>query len=307
MKRKNFLFLILAIGGMILSQAVFADAPGIGLSPLTFEITGNPGDVIENYIKVGNPSSEHTISVKMTIEDIVPTGESGHVIVEPAETESYSLARWTKCEHEKFILTPKEEKKIKFTIRIPENAEPGGHYGTVIAGSTGVTGPGITGASIIPRVGALVLLTVPGEMKENLIVKEFSAPRNYFEYGPIPFEIKFENLGTIHSRASASISITDLQGKKVAEIPLVQKSVLPSSVRKFEASWNQKWLWGGKYIATLSGTYGAGNIPLESKVITFWAFPWKVVLGLLIFIILLILTRRRWAAAVRILIRGESR
>ena len=307
MKKKNILFAILVIGGMILTQAVFADKPGIGLSPLTFELTGNPGDVIENYVKIGNPSSEHTISVKMTVEDIAPTGEAGHVIVEPAETETYSLAGWTGCEPEEFILEPKQERKIKFTIRIPENAEPGGHYGTVVAGSTGVIGPGITGTAIVPRVGALVLLTIPGEMKENLVVKDFSAPRNYFEYGPVPFAVRFENLGTVHSKASASITITDLRGKKVAEVPLSQKNVLPNSVRKFDASWDQKWLWGGKYIATLSGTYGLSNTPLESQVITFWAFPWKVILGLLVFIILLILTRKRWMAAVRILIKGESR
>jgi len=63
-------------------------------------------------------------------------------------------------------------------------------------------------------------------------------------------------------------------------------------VRKFETSLSQKWLFAGRYTATLTGNYGLSNVSLTPTVITFWAFPWKVGLGILIVIILLILSRR---------------
>ena len=294
--------LVLIAGGMIVGQGVFAQGT-IAITPLTFELTGNPGDIIENYFKVINPSRDYSIRVKMEVEDITPTGEAGGVVVE-AESETYSLAKWIKCEPEEFSLISREEKFVKFTITIPENAEPGGHYGTVLAGTMGVAGPGVTGTAIAQRVGSLVLLTVPGEMMEELIVKEFTAP-GYSEYGPIPFEIKFENKGTVHVRPVGLVTIADFMGKKVAEIELPQRNVLPDAVRIFEVSWDKKWLFGGKYIATLAGTYGMSDTPFISKVITFWVFPWKVGLGILGVIILLILSRRRWIAAFRILIKGE--
>ena len=106
----------------------------IGISPLTSEITANPGDTIENYLKVYNPSPDTSVQIEMVAEDIAPTGEVGHVVVEPAETETYSLARWIETEPKEFSLAPREEKFVKFTINIPENAEPGGHYGTVKIG-----------------------------------------------------------------------------------------------------------------------------------------------------------------------------
>ncbi len=304
--RKIFLLGFLLILVLILTREISAQGVGTGISPLVFELTGNPGDIIENQAYISNPS-DNPIGIKMTVEDIAPSGEEGQVIVEKPETETYSMARWIKCEPEEFALQPKEGKWVKFTITIPENAEPGGHYGTVVAGSAAVAGAAITGAAIAPRVGTLVLLTVPGEMKEILTVKEFSAPY-YSEYGAINFAVKFENTGTVHVRPKSLITITNLFGKKVADIYLPEKNVLPGAVRKIEATWNQKWLWGGKYTATLTGNYGTyNNFLLSPAVISFWAFPWKFGVAILVVIILLILSRRRWAAAFKVLIKGQSK
>ena len=300
---KKFILLILLFGGLILARTILAQV-SIGISPLVFEITGNPGDVIENQVKVYNPS-DSSIGIKMTVEDIAPSGEMGEIVVEPAETETYSIAKWVKTEPEEFVLKPREEIWVKFSISIPEKAEPGGHYGAVIAGSTQVVGPGVTGAAIAPRVGALVLVTVPGEMKENLLVKDFTAPK-YSEYGPINFAVRFENKGTVHVKPRAQIVITNWLGKKVGEIAIPERNVLPGAIRKFEASLDKKWLWAGRYTATLTGNYGLLNLSLPATVITFWAFPWKIGLVILAVIILIILSRKRWLAAFKVLVRGEK-
>jgi len=304
MKKGIFLLLCLIIGGVIFGQDALAQA-SIGISPLVFEITANPGDVIENYIKVYNPSQDSVVQIEMLVEDIRPTGEAGHVVVEPAETVPYSIAQWVIVEPKEVELQPREEKFVKFTIKVPENAEPGGHYGTVLASTKSVAGPEGTGVGIVARTGSLVLVTVPGVMEEKLVVKDFSAP-GYSEYGPVPFEIKFENLGTVHVRPSGYVTITNWLGKKVGDTEITPRNVLPGAVRKFEVSLPEKWLFAGKYTATLTGSYGLSNIPLTPTVITFWAFPWKIGLGLLIVVILFILSRRRWLAAFRILIKGEK-
>jgi len=305
---KRWLYLsILVIGGLILAPNVSAQF-SLGIAPLTFEITANPGDIVENYLKVYNPSPDTSVQIEMVIEDIAPTGEAGHVIVEPAETETYSLARWIETEPKEFSLAPREEKFVKFTINIPENAEPGGHYGTVIAGAKLVAGPRATGAAILPRVGSLVLLTVPGAMREELIVKEFIAP-NYSEFGPIPFTIRFENTGTVHVKPTGYITVTNWLGQKVANIEFPSHNVLPRAVRKFETSLPQKWLFAGRYTATLTGNYGLSNVSLTPTVITFWVFPWKFGLGIFLvllgIIIFFLKTGKRWKMAMKVLVKGE--
>ena len=51
--KRNFIFILLIGGGLFLAQTIIA-AGGIklGISPVIFELTGNPGDVIVNQIKI---------------------------------------------------------------------------------------------------------------------------------------------------------------------------------------------------------------------------------------------------------------
>jgi len=303
----RFTLLVIGIGIIVLGAISLVGAQGkmgLSASPLTFELTANPGDVLINQVKITN-AGDSVVGVKMEVEDFTVAGEVGHVQLEPAETETYSIARWVTFEPAEFVLQPKEYKLVNFIISVSDNAEPGGHYGSIIAGTTAVIGGGVTGMAVAGRVGTLVLLSVAGEVKEEVIVKDFFVPA-YSEYGPVQFTIRFENKGTVHVKPTGYITVTNWLGKKVADVEFPQRNVLPNSVRKIETSWNQKWLWAGKYTATLSGSYGIANTLLTPTVITFWAFPWKVGVGILIVLILLILSRKRWLAAFRVLIRGEK-
>jgi len=311
MNKRHFLVLIIGVmvGWLTGIHLVFAQSTGITISPLTFELTANPGDILSNKLKIYNPTDD-IIAVKMEVEDFKPIGETGQVIVAPEEEEEivYSLKRWVEIEPREFTLRPKEQKFVDFTINLPENAEPGGKYGSILATVTGKISKEIIGATVAQKVGALILLTVSGEVREKLIVKEFTAP-SFLEYGPVPFVIRFENMGTVHVRPRGFVTITDWRGKKVADVEFAQLNVIPGAVRKIEAVWKEKWLFG-KYTATLVGSYGTTNLPFNPPVLIFWVFPWKIVLGLFLVLILLFIcfykTRRRWRLAFRVLLKGES-
>ena len=309
MKRRKALMLIIGIiGGLVLSQTVFAQTIGVNISPLTFELSANPGDIIPlNKIRIYNPT-ESIISVKMEVEDFKAVGETGEVAVAPEEEVIFSLKKWVTINPLEFTLEPGESKFVDFMIEVPENAEPGGKYGSILASPTAVIGEEVTGAAVFSKVGSLLLLTIAGEVREELRVKEFIAP-SFLETGPVPFTIRFENTGTVHVRPRGFITITNWQGKKVADVEFSQLNVIPGAVRKIEASWDNKWLLG-KYTATLVGIYGTANLPLNPPVLTFWVFPWKIILGafLVLFLILLFFykTRKRWQLALRILLKGEQ-
>lgn len=309
-KEQFFIFLILAIGGIIVADFCFAQETGISISPLTFELTANPGNVIPpNTVKIYNPT-DNIISIKMEIEDFRPEGEKGQVIVEPKAEMTYSLKRWVKIDPVEFTLEPKAEKFVSFTIEVPENAEPGGKYGSILASTIGSIGKEVTGTAIAQKVGALLLLTVSGETKESLTIKDFITTSSFFEYGPVPFTIRFENSGTVHIRPKGYITITNWREKKVGELEFPQLNVMPGSIRKIETKWNTKWGFG-KYTATVVGSYGVNNFPVSSEILTFWVVPWRIILA--VFLVLLIIfiffykTRRRWQLALRILFKGEQK
>jgi hypothetical protein len=306
MEKRLFAGILLFGGFFLLSQIVLAqEGVGLAISPLIFEITGNPGETIQNQIKITN-KSESVTEVKITLEDIAPSDEEGHVIVEPAETETYSVAKWIKVSPEKFTLQPNEGAWVQFSITIPANAEPGGHYGSIVAAGSMIAGGQLTGAAIIPRVGALLLVSVPGAAKEILTASDFLAPI-YSEYGPITFSAKFENTGTVHLKPNALVTVTNWLGQKVATVSFPEKNVLPGATRKIETTLQQKWFWAGKYTAALTGAYGANNSQLEPIVIGFWAFPWKFGLLILVLLSLLLMMRRRLFLAFKILLKGDKK
>lgn len=310
MKRARLLILIIIIGleQLLLFSGVFAqeEKTGLSISPVTFELTANPGDVLDNKIKVFNPTNS-VIGVKMEVEDFTVAGEMGEVRIEPAEVETYSLAKWIKTEPTEFSLEPGEQKFVDFFIEVPENAEPGGKYGSVLATTIGVISPGGTGPAIAQKVGSLILLAVSGQVVESLNVKEFLAP-SFLETGPVIFTTRFENQGTIHLRPRGFITINNWRDKKVADVEFSQLNVIPGAVRKIETTWPKKWLFG-KYTAMVVGSYGSNNLPISSELLTFWVFPWRITLAVLLVLLVIFIffykTRKRWQLALRILIRGE--
>ncbi len=298
--------LISVVAFPLTSLAAEDSVRGLTISPLTFELVADPRDTTVNELKVFNPT-QNTFSVKMEVEDFTPVGEEGQVVVEATGTETYSLKHWVTFEPQSFTVEPGEKQFVRFTIAVPENAEPGGHYGSVLASTVGTTGEGTTGAGVGYKVGSLVLLTVSGVLKESLAVEFDTA--DFHEKGPIPFDVRLANNGTVHVRPLGFAQITNIFGKKVEDVPFPQKSVIPGAKRTLQFAWDAKGFKVGRYSASLVGSYGQTNTPL-SYTTTFWIVPWKQ-LSLMGFVVLaafvfFLKTRKRLTLAVSVLMKGTK-
>jgi len=279
----------------------------ISLSPLTFELTANPGETVTNVLKVTNTDA-FPVGVVIDVDDFRAIGEEGQVtLTDPSEDLTYSLARWVTVNPSSFILDPNAVKSVQFTINIPIDAEPGGHYGSVLA-AIRATGGNTGGVSIAQKVGSLLLMNVAGEVKEDLRIVELSAAP-FSEYGPVDIVSRFENNGSVHVKPRGFILIENIFGRETDKLELPQKNVLPRSIRRIEVPWGDRYMFG-KYQATLTAIYGSTNSPI-SAVTTFWVIPWKiagaVLLGLLILLTILIRGRKRFGLAIKILLRGTQK
>ncbi len=202
-------------------------------------------------------------------------------------------------------MAPHETHTLTFTINVPANAEPGGHYGTILASITNAQN-GASGVGVASKVGALLLMQVAGNAKEAMSIASFTAP-HFSEYGPVTITSRLQNTGSVHLKPFGFILVQNMWGHEVAKIPLDQKNVLPGSIRRIDTPFGGKWLFG-KYTATLTAIYGSQNEPL-SYVTSFWVIPWKallaVVVGILVVLTLLFLMRKRIGLALAILVKGE--
>jgi hypothetical protein len=286
-------------------------ASSLSVSPVIYDIPSNPGDTITNKIKVSNALGTQPIAVEMEVKPFTGT-ETGEALILEKDNPAYSLGQWITLSPSEFVLDPKETQLVTYTIRIPLNAEAGGRYASILAKSAEGSVSG-TGAATVQKVGSLVLLKVSGSVSYSAVVKDFKTiiptdnPANVdskssFEKSPIGFFTNISNTGKSHIKPSGFIVISNMFGKKVADVPFPEKIVLPGNDRLITAGWEGAKI--GYYTATLLLNYGDKNEQLTATT-TFLVFPWKtgvpIILGTLIVLWFLIARRKRFGKALAVI------
>lgn len=281
--RLRYLFVFPLLAGLLfVGHALHAQQPPLSLaiSPPTFELSANPGDTKTNSLRVDNLTDEPQ-HITVGRRNFTALGEEGQPNLTEDET-AFALASWLRVTPETVIIPPRASQVFEFVITVPANAEPGGHFGSIIFKTDAKPVTGQSGVAVGQEIGSLILLKVAGQINEQASIESFKPAKNFWEYGPVTFETRLKNAGNVHVKPVGTITITNMFGRKVATLPLESRNVLPSSIRKFSTNWPQKWLWG-RYTATLSVAYG-GKDQIVTASTNFWSFPvrWAAITLLLL-------------------------
>ena len=280
--KKRIIFIALSL--LFLLPIVFsetASAAGVAISPPKFEFEADPGQVINAIVKITNHENS-PLTFSVSAQDFVSSGESGQpTFINPEEnTADISLANWIVINNNEPVTIKSEEKReVPFTINVPQNAEPGGHYGTIFfSPAAPINADGQV--AVKQKIGSLILIRVSGkivekgelsvfgtydkEIKSGDLLKKSS---NFF-YGKLPvnFVLRYENKGNIHLKPQGKIEIFDTFNKKLNSIGVlsiissqglelekkivdflpvndVQGNVLAKSFRKFDVAWQGYPYW----------------------------------------------------------------
>lgn len=303
--KKTFLSLLLISScfSLFVSAAQAQTTTGLSAIPPRLEITVQPGNVITKEIKVRNESQTERV-INTNIKDFIVVDDLGtpkQVDGVLDETSNrWAASTWVQVSPSKLRLLPGETKSLQLTIITPDDATPGGHYAVVLHTPQGEGVVSQTGAYIQTNVGTLVYITVPGDINENALIRDFFAP-SFSEFGPVNFKTLITNLSDIHVAPVGSINISNWLGGKIASLVLPATNIFPGTSRTFENILNRKWLFG-RYKATLTAAYGATGQALTATLF-FWVIPWRLLLLLflvvIVFVALLALVRQRRQPTVR--------
>ncbi len=286
MKKASLASIMVLIGISI--PAFFAQA--LTISPARLEVSGDPGTTISGEFLLIN-EQEATKTFYSSVENFQAQGETGTPTFVPGKD---GLASWIRVIPE-VSLSKGQQQKVSFTIAIPKDADPGGHFAAIFL-STAPTGNGAGQVSVGAKVGILVLLRVSGDIKEGGGISSFTTSSGGFFYStlPIGFSYRFNNTGNDRVRPDGNLVMRDTIGLKAAEIPANDSkgNVLPSSVRRFEVNWGPDapapsgffakagYQWKhfafGFYSASLDLSYGSASAA-HSKIHLF-VFPWQLLL-----------------------------
>ncbi len=267
------------------------------IGPGKMEVVVNPGETKTVNVMVTNRMGDERI-FNLGIEDFTGSRSLDTTVVLLGEGRGpYSLKDYLLIEEKSFVLKHGERAIIPVTISIPSDAEPGGLYGSVLIStvskpSTAASGEVSGGTAIVSRIGALFFVKIPGDVKEDGLLKDFSTVngQKFFGGGPIPLVILFENNGSVYLNPYGEISIKNIMGSEIGSTIVEPWFALPDSLRVREISWDKGFLFG-RYVATVKINRGYDDIIDEASV-AFWVIPWKVVLtGFVGILVLLFMIR----------------
>jgi hypothetical protein len=300
-----FSLIVLAAPQQVIAQAA---SRAITIIPPRFELFANPGETLTEKIRVRNDTTI-PMTYAIVVEDFATAGEEGHVVLEEDSLDkTFSLASWIDLDSQTLTLQPNEEVVFSFTIIVPKNAEPGGHYASVLFSSSAEAQ--VPGAAMVnQRIGSLILLRVSGNVVEEAKIDTFHAP-TYSQRSPVNFVLRLTNNGNVHVQPKGTIVITNMFGRKVEELPLNGANVLPSATRKMETVWDKDSVFG-TFTATLVATYGQQNLPITAATrFTVISTTAAILIGVgflatIIFVVSLITGRKRLARALKVLASGK--
>jgi hypothetical protein len=289
--------LFLVSGFWFLVSPIHAqEALGLTAIPPRLEVTVKPGQVITKEIKVRNDSTRERI-ISTTVKDFVVTDDKGTPVeLEGVDDSSnrWASSSWIQVSPSTLKLAPKEIKSLIVTIIAPDNPTAGGHYAMILHSPKNEVTLSETGSTIETFVGTLVYITVPGNIKENAQVKEFSAP-SFLEYSPVNFKTIIANFSDIHIAPAGSIYITNWFGGKTASLALDNTNIFPGTSREFQNTLDRKILFG-RYTAKLTASYGTTGQILAAALV-FWVIPWRLILlilaAVIVSLILITLLRQK--------------
>ena len=290
------------------------DRIDLSVSPVFFEFVTEPGKEIKDKIRLRN-NSDATLNLKVEIKKLTASDVREANLEDPQPEDSY--ISWVKLEKPTFTSSAREWVDVPFTITIPADASFGYYLALTITQDTSANTIEQPTAVIQGAVAVPVLINVksPNTKAEAELV-EFKPKSFVNEYLPVEFDVKLKNTGNVHLKPRGNIFIRGNSDKDLAIIEVNEgmSTVLPQGSRVYNSSWGEGFLtmekdestgqtnyklkfnWDkltdfriGPYTASLLMVYdnGVRDVTLESKT-TFWVFPWKIIGGFIVTLIIII-------------------
>ncbi|MFA6494678.1 MAG: hypothetical protein WCT49_06530, partial [Candidatus Paceibacterota bacterium] len=273
-----------------------ADSFSLTISPPLFQLTVTPGEAWSSNIKVlnNNPYDIDVYASAMNFEAKGEGGASRFIPLSGSATTSYSLASWLSVPKGPIHIPAEKSGMVPFTLHVPKNAEPGGHYGALQIGNQPNADLKGNIVKVSSAITSLFLVRVNGEMVEKGDIREFSLDKQIFQEPKVNFTLRFQNKGNVHLLPRGEIAIYNMWGKERGKILVNQDSdfgnVLPSTIRNFAFEWSgeNNFFEVGRYRAVATLQFGDAGKETVYRELSFWVIPFGPASKILGFLVLFI-------------------
>ena len=204
---------------ILISTNVFGQGFGAGISPSKFELRAKPGTVLRDTITIVNPGSEPA-DYKFSTVDWEMNDSQGPEFFEDQLLDN-SCRPWVRLERAVVHIRPAAQKKYRFEIHVPEDAEPGlckfalliqpaePAMASIGEGDQQISFP------VVGRYAAMVYITIGGARAEI----DFLGIGEQIKGDQRLPTLLLSNSGNTLDRTFGQITATDADGKRYILIP----------------------------------------------------------------------------------------
>lgn len=290
-KVTKYTFVLALLLGIFFCSHAFAqsDSQTITVSPTLIDMKATPGQTWQSELRVVNVNT-YDLMVYPQAVNFAPLDESGRGDLIPIfaeETQGQTLAEWVTITTDPVIIPKQQTVTVPFTITVPENAAPGGHYAAILIGTkppTDTTGMGQVQTAQF--VTSLLFIRVAGDIVEAGGIREFTTTQNLTQQPKIGLSVRFENKGNVHLQPQGDIKIYNMWGSERGIIPINHQThfgnVLPNSIREFMFTWegDTSPFDIGRYKAVATLGFGETTKDFSTSTTYFWVIPYTILLSL---------------------------
>jgi hypothetical protein len=286
---------------LFLPTAQAQSLAGVTVRPAMVELdhSVDAGAEVAQSITVTNESAEEK-EYFIYIQDIKGVADGGvPVFADPGEEKTgYELSEWLHIASGSLIVGAGASVELPLTIRVPETAAPGSHFGGIFISAEPPRLREI-GAGVGYEVAVPIHIRVSGDVVDTARIRSFATDQLIYGTNAVRFEAKVENQGNILIRPSGPITVRGMFGDRV-QVFMANESraaVFPGTVRDFTFEYALDGFAFGRYEAVVAlvydGAYGQKTIDAS---LVFWVFPAKILMTVIgvfvaVFLIGYMLTR----------------
>lgn len=304
------IFLALSVG------VVYAQQVSLSISPPIIEAVMKPGKSIMIAYTLKNNGDPVFLNSKVV--NFEPLDNFGNIKLQDEATGPvrFSLDNADLQLGQPFFLETGKSQQLLLRIRIPDRAPNGDYYYSLLAQTErGETLEGVTSSGARATIASNILITVTdsGFIDIQPRINRFDIPRKikiFDSFDKIPVVLYVENKGTNLIKPEGQISLRGIFGGTAA-YEIIPKNILSQSQRLVEATPSAdltveakdlgpasslvlSGFFVGKYNLTTNISFGE-NSPTIFGSTSFFAFPFKIALGLLITIAATVIITRKYS------------
>jgi hypothetical protein len=246
------------------------DTPSVGVTPTEsdpndpnsgqwFVFKAAPGEKVETIARIGNPATIPQ-TVTLYLADLV-FGKDGTPTIPKGKPSD--IGAWGQFDENTVTIAPQQFVRMRFTLTVPQGADPGDHVGAVVAESAPeISSKGGTSLKIIKRVATRLYVTLPGVATQSFKITSVTKKLGS-KWWPSSLQVTtlLTNTGRIRLRPDVKINGVKATGSEL---------LLARSVEPYTAKVHVPW-YGGPTTAHVKVTTEAGT---KTVAVSLFVIPW---------------------------------